>query len=403
MKIAKRCLSVILSLAMIASLLCIPVYATAPCILTASNATATITKTEGQNIDVNIDISGLEGDQGWGALTLYLYYDSTKMTYQKGVPGNTFKEARTAIQDAGGSVSSTVNTSKDTQDANNNGNTEEMCVAIASTATDSANDPARMTGNGTLWTITFKVNEDLESQELPLSLVCLKATVNGDTSAKPTTVDGKVTVNGVAPEIKTVTLSETNVTVAGGNEAGKLVQATATSAKGRNITTQVQWSIEPPTNVIGEESGVTIDKNGNISVGAKAKSGTYKIVAKGITRSSSGGGGTGSISTQSATTEEISRGTAEATLIVKRITPVPTSVSMEDIGDKYIPTNGTTSYQLSAQVIDQYDDVIGKLLKHLQSRAMHPKQVRLNCQMIVQKLLFRQMEMKQRLKLSLLR
>ena len=235
-----------------------------------------------------------------------------------------------------------------------------MCVAIASTATDSANDPARMTGNGTLWTITFKVNEDLESQELPLSLVCLKATVNGDTSAKPTTVDGKVTVNGVAPEIKTVTLSETNVTVAGGNEAGKLVQATATSAKGRNITTQVQWSIEPPTNVIGEESGVTIDKNGNISVGAKAKSGTYKIVAKGITRSSSGGGGTGSISTQSATTEEISRGTAEATLIVKHITPVPTSVSMEDIGDKYIPTNGTTSYQLSAQVIDQYDDVIGK-------------------------------------------
>lgn len=349
-KVAKRCLSVILSLAMLASLLCVPVYAATPCTLIVSDATATVTKTEKQTVDVNIDISELGANDGWASLSLYLYYDSTKMTYKKNVPGNTFKTARNAIQDEGGSVSAQINASKDIQDANNNGDKEEMCVSIASVATDSESNPARMTGNGTLWTITFEVNEDLESQELPLSLVCLTATVNGDTSAQPTTVGGKITVNGVTPEINAVKLDNANVTADGSIPV--TVKATATSAKGTDLTNAVMWSV-----VNEKGAGVSIAPNGTITVAKDAVAGDYTITAAGKTISGSGGNNTGAPVT--GTKKELSTGRETATLKVQRNESQITSVEISGVQDVTIPANDTNNVmQPTATVKDQYGDTM---------------------------------------------
>ena len=351
-KVAKRCLSVILSLAMLASLLCVPVYAATPCTLIVSDATATVTKTEKQTVDVNIDISELGANDGWSALSLYLYYDSTKMTYKKNVPGNTFKTARNAIQDEGGSVSAQINASKDIQDANNNGDKEEMCVSIASVATDSESNPARMTGNGTLWTITFEVNEDLESQELPLSLVCLTATVNGDTSAQPTTVGGKITVNGVTPEINAVNLDNANVTADGSIPV--TVKATATSAKGTDLTNAVIWSV-----VNENGAGVSIAPNGTITVAKDAVAGDYTITAAGKTIYGSGGNNTGAPVT--GTKKELSTGRKTATLKVQRNESQITSVEISDVQDVTIPADNTNNeMQPTATVKDQYGDAMSE-------------------------------------------
>lgn len=351
-KVAKRCLSVILSLAMLASLLCVPVYAATPCTLIVSDATATVTKTEKQTVDVNIDISELGANDGWAALSLYLYYDSTKMTYKKNVPGNTFKTARNAIQDEGGSVSAQINASKDIQDANSNGDKEEMCVSIASTATDSESNPAKMTGNGTLWTITFEVNEDLESQELPLSLVCLKATVNGDTSAQPTTVGGKITVNGVTPEINAVNLDLDNANVTADGSSPVTVKATATSKKGTDLTNAVIWSV-----VNENGAGVSIAPNGTITVAKDAMAGDYTIKAAGKTIFSGGGNNTGAPVTS--TKKVLSTGNATATLKVQRNESQITSVEISGVQDVTIPANDTNNVmQPTATVKDQYGDTM---------------------------------------------
>lgn len=274
----KRALALLLTVAMTLSCIVLPASAetepTAPCTISLSNAEATVTAEKGSDVTVNVDISGLGDGEGWNALTLYAYYDSAILTYKKQVPGDAFKKARDAVQDEGGAVSSQVSAGRDIQDADHDGDKDEYCISIASVATNAESDPARMTGNGTLWTLTFTVKEDLESQTLPLKLVCLKATVNEDTTAMPATVDGTIAVKGVTPTLTSVTLPEGSdpVTVTGSGEP-QPIQATATSAMGTPLTTSVGWSVSPVN------GGVSIDAAGVITVDNKAKAGDYIITA----------------------------------------------------------------------------------------------------------------------------
>ena len=157
----KRALALLLTLAMVLSFMVLPTNAAAPCTLSLSNAEATVTASEGQDVTVDVNISGLAAGEGWAALTLYIYYDPTVLTYKKQALGDNYKAARDAIQDEGGSVSAQVAAGKDLQDANQNGNRDEMCVGIAATAIDANSDPARMAGNGTLWKLTFTVVKEL--------------------------------------------------------------------------------------------------------------------------------------------------------------------------------------------------------------------------------------------------
>ena len=122
-------------------------------------------------------------------------------------------------------------------------------------------------------------------------------------------------VDGVTPTVSTVTLAPSTVTVNGTNK--QTVQAKATSAKGTDLTNSVTWSIGTPEN----GGGVSIAKNGTITVAANAKAGEYTVYAN--KNSSGGGGGSGSINrSQSAAARSEVQGSAQTTLTVSRETSV---------------------------------------------------------------------------------
>ena len=309
----------------------IPADAEENFVVSVSNETATVTEEKGQDVTVDIDISGLGNADGWSALTFYVYYDSDVLTYKKWVPGSAYTAAKSAIEAESGTVSATIRAEKDAQDANGNQNYDEMCVGVAVTATDMNSDPAKMTGNGTYWKITFTAKEDLESQELPLKLVCIKTVFNGDSTVLPTTKDGSITINGVTPTLDTVALNENTVTVDGTN--GATVNAAATSAQGTILTEKVTWSVAPTDN------GVSIDATtGTIAVGAKAKAGDYTITAT----------GDGATAT----------GSANAVLKVERapetytVTVTPKSMEMT------VPASDENKGSFSATVTNQYDETM---------------------------------------------
>lgn len=327
----KKVLSLLLTVAMIASFMVFPASAEETCEVALSNENVTVTQTQGQDVTVSVNISGLNDGDGWGALTLYAYYDDSVLTFKDWNFGSAYWTAKTEIEKNYSSVTTAISAEKDAQDADKDGNVDEMCVGIAATATKKDQSPERMAGNGTLWTLTFTVKAGLESQKLPIKLVCLKATVNENTTAMPTTKDGYITVNGVTPVLNEVTLDKSSVTVNGAD--GATVNATATSAQGTILTEKVTWSVAPTDN------GVSIDATtGTIAVGAKAKAGNYTITAT----------GDGTTAT----------GSANATLEVARaaetytVTVTPKSMEMT------VPASDENKGSFSATVTNQYDETM---------------------------------------------
>lgn len=369
---SKRVLSVFLSLAMVLSLVVVPVSAAEDGVPTIT--LSTVSFQEGKDFK---EISNIAEAKPGDLIAVKVYFDnqSSNSMYIKSLDltieynGNVFEpytysytEGRDTVKKGPVVVTDLARFSAESNKLNDR---DAIKLSAANTSGIQIEASSGEYHDAVLGYYLFKVISDVETTTATFKINGTDDNVKASSTQEETQtspIEGltfgsqaSIKINGVAPQIETVTLGQTNVTVAGGN-TGTLIQATATSAKGTNITTQVRWSIEPPTNVTAEESGVTISKNGDISVGAKAKAGTYKVVARGRTSS----GGSGSVSTQSSSIER-STGRAEATLTVTRNRSVPTSVRMSDISDTYIPVNSdTTSYPLSAQVIDQYDDVMGK-------------------------------------------
>ena len=330
----KKVLSLLLTVAMIASFMVFPASAEEACEVALSNENVTVTQTQGQDVTVSVNISGLNDGDGWGALTLYAYYDDSVLTFKDWNFGSAYWTAKTEIEKNYSSVTTAISAEKDAQDADKDGNVDEMCVGIAATATKKDQSPERMAGNGTLWTLTFTVKAGLESQKLPIKLVCLKATVNENTTAMPTTKDGYITVNGVTPTLSTVTLNKNTVTVNG--TTGATVNAAATSAQGTILTEKVNWTVNGPEGA--GDSDVTIAANGTITVGAKAKAGNYTITAKGD--------------------DTTATGSANATLEVARaaetytVTVTPKSMEMT------VPASDENKGSFSATVTNQYDETM---------------------------------------------
>lgn len=324
----KRALALLLTVTMALSFMVFPVKATAPCTLSLSDAETTVTASAGQDVTVDVNISGLAEGEGWSALTLYVYYNRDLLTFKDyDYEDNGIWDVHTSSVNKRGTNTLDVNAAPDAQDANKNGNKDEMCVGIASTSTKSG-DSVNVTGNGTLWKLTFTVAKDLESQVLPLQLVCLKATVNEDTSAMPATTNGKITVNGVTPTIKTVSLDESSVIVNGTDSA--TVKATATSAKGTDITNGVDWSVSGG-------NGVSIADNGVITVDEKAEAGTYTITASAKDGSS--------------------QGSADNKLTVTRAPAKAATITLtRHWTDLVVPYNGQSGAGFLATVKDQYGD-----------------------------------------------
>lgn len=195
--------------------------------------------------------------------------------------------------------------------------------------------------------IAFKVLEDVESVKTSFSF---DSTADNavfyypdgvvDDTSELAGLDESATysldINGVTPTLNTVALETNTVTVQGGDAADQTVQATATSAKGTNITTGVEWSVVNPEG----GKGVSVDASGLVSVDAKAAAGTYQIKATPVNDKSQGEAKT-------------------ADLVVKRTTDrVPTAITITpSVNTVAVPVKGDTStVTFTAVVTDQFDE-----------------------------------------------
>lgn len=275
----KRMLAFVLALAMTLSLVVFPASAEEAFTVSLSDATATVTQTEGQEVTVDVNVSGLKEGEGWSALTLYVYYDSEVLEFQKGKLGTAGMSAGTRLMQDGASLSFQIAAERDAQDANGNNDKEELCVGIAATAAASGN-PVLVTETGTIWTLTFKAKADLESQQLPLTLVCTKAEVSGDSTIVPVTNGATITINGVAPTLGKVTVTDKdNNTVLDTSDRSKTFgrlevngttdytyQARAWSTSGKEITENVTWKLKSGRNLYDELNGATISEAGLLTI-----------------------------------------------------------------------------------------------------------------------------------------
>ncbi|GEM_PF-6608070 len=108
----------------------------------------------------------------------------------------------------------------------------------------------------------------------------------------PTTSDVGTPAPVAATEIKKVTISKNTVTVDGKNSPQDITVKAFSNEDGleqNDITSKVDWSV---TTTDGQQSDVTVDTSGKVTVSAKAKKGTYTITAKGKASETTGTGTT---------------------------------------------------------------------------------------------------------------
>ena len=270
----KRMLAFVLALAMTLSLVVFPASAEEAFTVSLSDATATVTQTEGREVTVDVNVSGLKENEGWSALTLYVYYDSEVLEFVEGNYGEAGETAAFRLLKSKASLSDQISAEKDAQDANENNDKEELCVGIAATAAAKTGDPVLVTETGTIWTLTFKAKAGLESQQLPLTLVCTKAEVNGDSTIVPVTKGATVTINGVAPTLGKVTVTDESNNIVLDTSNSKLkfgtltvngttnytYQARAWSTSGKEITGNVTWKFKVGNDLCSSFRGATIDE-----------------------------------------------------------------------------------------------------------------------------------------------
>lgn len=364
----KRMLAFVLALAMTLSLVVFPASAEEAFTVSLSDATATVTQTEGQEVTVDVNVSGLKEGEGWSALTLYVYYDSEVLEFQKGKLGTAGMSAGTRLMQDGASLSFQIAAERDAQDANGNNDKEELCVGIAATAAASGN-PVLVTETGAIWTLTFKAKADLESQQLPLTLVCTKAEVSGDSTIVPVTNGATITINGNPPELDYVEVTDAtgNVLAYSKSETEKYADekradevtldsktsytyyVKAYSKKGTDITNQVQWNISHnQTKTVGAQLDETDKENKIVKVTIPEKGGR----PNGVTLSE--------ITAKMPEAETIKT----AKILYRRADSIPTSanISLREGSSASLQVPGTDAADVTAQfdavVYDQFGEDI---------------------------------------------
>lgn len=370
----KRMLAFVLALAMTLSLVVFPASAEEAFTVSLSDATATVTQTEGQEVTVDVNVSGLKEGEGWSALTLYVYYDSEILEFVEGTYGEAGETAAFRLLKSKASLSDQISAEKDAQDANENNDKEELCVGIAATAAAKTGDPVLVTETGAIWTLTFKAKADLESQQLPLTLVCTKAEVSGDSTIVPVTNGATITINGVAPELDYVEVTDAtgNVLAYSKSETEKYTKelrldavtldsntshtyfVKAYSKKGTDITDQVQWSIShDPTKTVGAQLDETDKENKIVKVTIPEKGGR----PNGVTLSEI---------TAKMPEAETSK---TAKILYRRADSIPTSanISLREGSSASLQVPGTDAADVTAQfdavVYDQFgEDITGTAL-----------------------------------------
>ena len=286
----------------------------------------------GESVKVNLLT---QDNPGFTALTVRVYYKAdvltcTGVSVKKSADGQDSawsKFAASMDDEAGETANAQANKNDTTNISADRKDNGWAMAAFGYTALGKA-----FSANDCIGSLTFTAASDVESCETPVDVEIVKATAL-DNSTLPIVKTTRVmfTINGVTPSISEVTLDKSSVEVNGTN--GATVKATATSAKGTDLTKNVAWTVSGG-------NGVSIDKDtGVITVANNAAAGSYTVTA-------SGKGNT-------------STGSADAKLTVTREAAKAKTVTISGGVDSLdIPITETVDTTFTAAVTDQYGDAM---------------------------------------------
>ncbi len=279
MKKIKRMLSLLLALSIVFSMAIFPVGAANDLSATVDQATIKA----GESVKVNLLT---QDNPGFTALTVRVYYKAdvltcTGVSVKKSADGQDSawsKFAASMDDEAGETANAQANKNDTTNISADRKDNGWAMAAFGYTALGKA-----FSANDCIGSLTFTAASDVESCETPVDVEIVKATAL-DNSTLPIVKTTRVmfTINGVTPSISEVTLDKSSVEVNGIN--GATVKATATSAKGTDLTKNVAWTVSSRNG----GTGVSISPDGTITVAKNAAAGSYTVTASGKGNTSTG-------------------------------------------------------------------------------------------------------------------
>lgn len=269
MRSMKKLLALALTLCLVLGMMVLPTSAAFAPAFSVENTTGEAGKT----VEVNVNVSGNDAT-GLAAVSLRVYYKKDEVTCTKAVRTGVWQEYVVAVADAvDGNSASMALKAEDTQNLPTERANAGWSMASIGLMTDYKD--VKFTANGAIAKLTFEVNSNLESGDVPLEIEVVEGKAENANNVKvdATATNGKIAVKGVAPTLGTVTLDKEGVGVNG--TQGGTVKATATSTSNKNITGNVTWSVVVPTG----GKGVTVAADGTVTVDPKATAGQYTITA----------------------------------------------------------------------------------------------------------------------------
>lgn len=267
MRSMKKLLALALTLCLVLGMMVLPTSAAFAPVFSVENTTGEAGKT----VEVNVNVSGNDAT-GLAAVSLRVYYKKDEVTCTKAVRTGVWQEYIVAVADVvDGNSASMALKAEDTQNLSTERANAGWSMASIGLMTDYKD--VKFTANGAIAKLTFEVNSNLESGDVPLEIEVVEGKAENANNVKvdATATNGKIAVKGVAPTLGAVTLDKEGVGVNG--TQGGTAKATATSTSNKNITNNVTWSVAPAG------QGVTVAADGTVTVDPKATDDRYTITA----------------------------------------------------------------------------------------------------------------------------
>ena len=269
--LGKRALSLLLTIAMLSSMVYLNISAEGSLEYTISTDLATANADAFLVATIGIQ-NKTASDATIGCGQFELAYDSKVLqpaaTGEKPFKRDSYTTDDTTIDDEG--IKWSVTYSDQTAGS----------ILVAITANSGDSYTLDKDGSMSLVKISFKVLSDVESAPTTIRFntsaqnLIFTEDANVPFENVTATSTASVTINGTTPKLKDVALSQPSVTVTGSGDP-QTIQATAASVKGTDLTTAVAWSVSPA------DGGVSIDAAaGVITVANNAKAGNYTITAE---------------------------------------------------------------------------------------------------------------------------
>lgn len=286
MKALKRWIAMILTVAMIATLTVVPASAEDKFMISAETTTADAGKT----VTVNINVAN---NPGFTAMNLEVYYNAKILSCaEDGIvaPADSawFKFALGQMM-TGKTAAITPNPDNQ-RDCDADKKAAGWKLASIGYVAQSA-----FTDNGTIAQLTFTVNPEAENCDTAIEVGVLSCTASDNSEIKDNVIatNGKITINGTAPVLDHVTVTDTDGKIVldskAQNQSHKVeingttdytYQAHAYSKMGTDITSSVTWTI----GTVASNNGTVIttggENAGQIVVARNAKPISAAVEAK---------------------------------------------------------------------------------------------------------------------------